>query len=636
MERLVFLKRYKKENILEKTPLENVELRGYTKSLMDVFFEKRIFSDFGKNVVFKEAEDAFSNCTDDSTSVGLWQGEFWGKWVIGAARVCRYAKDKELKRFLHSAALRLISFQRENGYIGTYKDSENFMSPPPSQAVINETGWECDWNWNIWCRKYTLWGLLECYDLTGDEKILTACVRLADNLISELSKSGKRLGETGTFKGMPSCSILKPMLILYRITEDEKYFSFCNEFVKDWENAKIMPGLIANTLDKKPIGEWYGGFEIKWAKAYEMMSCFDGLAELYRVTGEEKYLSACENFYDLVVKTELNPLYSVAFNDEFRNAKTNVNVITEPCDVIHWMRLCHELFALTGKAKYMDSFELAFLNPFLASSFKDGVWGARGARGCGKHFAAESQAGMKYNHCCVNNMPRGYMNMAESCVMTTKDAIYINLYTEAEITLKNGVKVFVGGDYSADGKAEITVDFGNEKPCDIKLRIPSWSKSAAVFSNSEKYDAKSGYFTLAPKDSKTEIKAEFDNSIKIKCLGTQKEVPEDGWKERRWISRENGVADLFLHDKRCILQKGAVILCRTKLLGNTEEEMFGNDLIDDSYNCSFVRLASENGVNMRFLLTLENGSKKLVTKVCDYASGTNTDVDDPHFFSIYF
>ena len=631
---------YKKENVIFKMPLQNVKVGGYAGELMDVFFEKRIFSDWGKNVVFKEAEEAFVKCTDDSTSVGMWQGEFWGKWVISAARAFKYNGNEELKDFLHNAALNLIKLQRKNGYIGTYKNSENFMSPPPSGKIVEEMGWDCDWNWNIWCRKYTLWGLLECYDITGDEKILKACRRLADNLITELEKNNKRLGETGTFKGLPSCSILKPMLILYRITENEEYLSFCLDFVKDWENPDIMPGLIANSLAGKPLSDWYS-FDKRWAKAYEMMSCFDGIAELYRVTGTEKYLKACEKFYDILLKYEINPLYSVGFNDEFRSAAFNVNAITEPCDVIHWMRLCHELFLLTGDSKYMDSFELAFFNPFLASSYKDGMWGARGARGQGRHLFVLGQAGMKHNHCCVNNMPRGYLNMAESCITTDDESIYINLYNDAEVTTDRGVNVVVSGDYFVSSSTKITVDFGDNPICKIKLRIPGWSRKTVVLSGGNEYMPEIGYFTVNPTSRVTEIEICFDDDVRIIPVDAHNELPEDEWKLRRWVSANTPgecPKELFLHRGRCILQKGPLLLCRSKLIGNTHEEMFGGgNLIDSSCKCvSCESVTPSDGINVQFNISLQNSSGTTMLKVCDYASGTNTMTEDEYFFSIYF
>ena len=56
------MKSYIKENIINKTPLENVEIGGYTADLMNIFFEQRVFGDYGRNVVYKEAESAFENC----------------------------------------------------------------------------------------------------------------------------------------------------------------------------------------------------------------------------------------------------------------------------------------------------------------------------------------------------------------------------------------------------------------------------------------------------------------------------------------------------------------------------------------------------------------------------------------------
>ena len=79
-----------------------------------------------------------------------------------------------------------------------------------------------DWNWNIWCRKYTLWGLLSVYEITNDAEILLGARRLADQLIDELHANGIELRKTGTFVGLPSCSILKPLLLLYRYTDDTK------------------------------------------------------------------------------------------------------------------------------------------------------------------------------------------------------------------------------------------------------------------------------------------------------------------------------------------------------------------------------------------------------------------------------
>ena len=630
------MKEYKVSNLITAASAENVRLGGYVAELMNQFFSERIFSDYAKNVVYRECEDGFINRLDDSLeeNIGYWQGEFWGKWIISACRAARYAKNDDIKEFIHRGALRLTELQREDGYLGTYKDSGNFMAPP---AEIMH-GKPC-WNWNIWCRKYTLWGMLEAYMLTDDERLLSSSVRMADHLMSELNEKGRHIAETGTFKGMPSCSIMKPMLILYRFTEDERYLNFCLSIADRWENPEIMPALIANALEEKPLTAWYPNSD-KWAKAYEMMSCYDGLIELYRVTGCEKYLRATVCFFDILMKHEKNILSSVAFNDVFGDAAYDLNCITEPCDIIHLMRLCHELFALTGDMKYMDAFEEAFCNPFLAGVFRDGKWGARGVRGAGRHLVAIKQAYFTKNHCCVNNMPRGFINMAESCVMLDSESVYVLLYTPSETAISRGghtIHVSVSGDYLADSAAQIRVDFGTSPIRSVRLRIPAWTKTARVSLDGREYTPAAGCFTLTAEKNVAEITVQFDNSVAVLPIVSDPERGDLPWKAVRFANKGAPMgeveAERFISGSRFLLRKGVMLLCRSKLIGNTEEEMFGGSVLSSDSLCALERVRTDSEVNLEYDLRISDGK---TLRVCDFASGANRMFDDMRSFSIYF
>ena len=277
---------YKIQNKISRAALDSIRVGGYYGDSIDTFLEGRVTSEYAQKIAYKEAEDAFVNQLDDKTAAGLWQGEFWGKWIISACRAAKYLNSDDLRTFIHNGAKKLMTLQRADGYLGTYKNS-SYVFPPSEEEAIKALGFPARWNWNIWCRKYTFWGMLEAYDLIGDKDILNCARGIADHLIGELDVLGVELGDTGTFNGLASCSIMKPMLILYRITEDEKYLKFCKGVADRWENSDIMPGLIANSLSGKRIREWYPDSDL-WAKAYEMMSCYDGLLELYRVTGKEE------------------------------------------------------------------------------------------------------------------------------------------------------------------------------------------------------------------------------------------------------------------------------------------------------------------------------------------------------------
>ena len=642
------------ENRFEPVPLPDIRLRGKIAALTDTFFRERVTSEYAWNVIYRETEDAFRNQLDDRGAVGRWQGEYWGKWIISACRVCRYQHNDSLKAFISRASANLIALQRADGYIGTYRDSLNMFSPDPEKAIA-EVGYPCKWNWNIWCRKYTLWGLLESYELNQEEQVLSAAVRLADHLIRELEENGIDIRKTGTFCGLASCSILKPMLILYRHTGNEKYLDFGKAIARQWEGEEA-PGLIANSLAMKPIDSWYED-TLSWSKVYEGLSCFDGLLELYRVTGEKKYLNAAECFWKLLETGEKNLLFSVGYNDQYRGAAGEINVLTEPCDVIHYMRLCFELFRLTGRAEYMDSFELAFCNPLLAAACKDGKWGARTVRGCGKHEYAHMQAFMRYNHCCVNNMPRGFLNAAESTVMTGEGAVLINLYHACDARVRLGdtrVLVHTDGDYLADSSARIRLAFEGDA-ADVLLRVPSWSGKNSIWVGKERREVQPGLYRVKAEELLqagesaggplcVTLRVAFDNTPVLRLFG--KEVPHHGredWQYRRWGRAEDydrALGRTFLDSPRATLRKGPILLCRSKLIGNTAEEMFedGGRVPEDSV-CTLDKLEAPADVMALFTARFRGGPKGkelLSAKVCDYASAANMEQDDGEYFSIYF
>ena len=143
---------YKVQNKYRATPLSDVKMNGYTGELFDKFLYGRIFSDYAREEVYPEAENAFKKQTDGDSIVGSWQGEYWGKWMISAARVAKYTHSEELREFIRQGALKLIGYQRKDGYLGTYKNSAQLFVPTAEEAIA-ACGSPNIWNWNVWCRK---------------------------------------------------------------------------------------------------------------------------------------------------------------------------------------------------------------------------------------------------------------------------------------------------------------------------------------------------------------------------------------------------------------------------------------------------------------------------------------------------
>ena len=191
-----------------------LRLKGSVSEQMERFFDHRIRSAEAQDIIYREAEDAFRNRLDDASGIhGIWQGEFWGKWIISAVRVCRilprcgaesvhppqcaYADRNagtiRLSRYLSRPDKR---FRRRSGKdktrsrLAVQLELEHLvpqihpLGSAGSVAAAGRTG-----------------------NSDGGGKTRTRPIRT-------LRENGIHLGATGTFAGIPSGSILKPVLIL--------------------------------------------------------------------------------------------------------------------------------------------------------------------------------------------------------------------------------------------------------------------------------------------------------------------------------------------------------------------------------------------------------------------------------------
>ena len=629
---------YKVRNLMNTPELGSCSLGGEIGARFDRFIYERVSGRFAVEEILKEAEDFFKTQYDDIYPVGYWRSEFWGKLMLSAVRCAKYKKDERLKENIRKSCYKMLSFQRDDGYLSAYGDSDNIYAADGKDSA-SYIGWSADWCWNIWGMKYTLWGLLEAADLLDDVFILAGAVKLCDWIIAKLEKDGKKLTDTGVMNGMASGSILKPMLLLYRFTADEKYLDFCKDTVKEWmrDDGKC-PNIINNAFSGKSVGDWYDVNNGWYPKAYEMTSCFDGMVELYRITGDKVLFDAAKALYDILIKYESNILGSVGYCERYHNAASYADAATEICDVIHWMRLCHELYKLTGEIKYMESFEKAFANAFLAGVYEDGKGSAFFVRGAGRHWTAIPQCESKYQHCCTNNVGRGFANAAESCVFEGDDGYYVNMYVQSS-TKFGDTEIVVGANYFDIGWVGVAVR-NSEKGKKLYLRIPEWSKNTKIrVGVGEEFPVDCGkYFELELGEGTTFLKMRFDMTPEVIKMNWEP-IPEGDYHLIRWIDGADGLCDrsCMLHISKVVIRRGPVILTRSKKIGAKEDDMFSNETL---YGKNITSVAAQytcnnttNLVAARVTVVADGEEYKYV--MCDYASGSNIDSHDPKYFSIY-
>jgi len=448
-----------------------------------------------KGLFYDETVNAFRTHVDDvhgcfdawiTPDHGLWQGEYWGKNLLAQIAVARFRSDKDRQRELVKRALAFVrEFQRPDGYIGTYADAEFIVPKDPKKEFM------C---WNLWGRKYTLWALVDCARLAGtlgasdDRKaLLDAASRLMDQQIAMLKRRGLREIDTGCFDGVASASVLKPLLLLYREKGKRAYLDHAREIVASLDDpsaANPPPNLVRNACRDEPVHEWYpmaktSDGERQHTKAYEIMSCYEGLVEFWKVTGERRPLEAARRFADKVAKDEANAVGSVGFGDHFAHATVRHNIVNELCDVLHWLRLCCELYEATGEERHLDRMELAYYNAFLAGVKADGRWANHGVRAHGYgHFTSQHEVGMKFHECCADNLPRVVETWPRAAVVEAKDGtVQVNFYDDATYALSDG-KLAVSGNYPIG--CEVTVRLETKGAHVVKFRRPGWAKNMKV------------------------------------------------------------------------------------------------------------------------------------------------------------
>ena len=620
----------------------DMKVLGHAGESADACLRARAYSDWARGPMYDECVNSFRTHWDDTNPGGPgWQNEYWGKTVLCFAGAVAYTRDPELRDWVLARAHEFLAeFQKPNGYLSTYS-REDFLRNHPDDPDARQ-----HWCFNIWGRKYTFWALIELHKATGDAECLAAAVKMADHLVAQLDRLGLTLDKTGAWHGISSMSILRPLLELYRLTGTERYLALAHDIVRAMDAEPTTPAsLLRDAFRAEPIVTWYP-LPTFWAKAYEILSCLEGLVEYHRITGEKRILDAVLAWHGHLVREELNPMGSAGYFDHFLHAAAHPNGMTELCDVTHWIRLNRELLLLTGEAKYADFIEEAFLNAFLAGVSRDGRWGSHIVRSHGtRHLSAPAQTGMLLHQCCPDNMMRTYFDYAGSAVARAADgAICVVMYTDGAATLGPD-RVEVSGGYPwADGL--VTVKARLAAPGKVRFRVPRWS--AGTFVGGILHDG--GWIEVDGKAGDNAWLLRFDMSPRlVDWTGGEESLPPvpqpDGdeipWYTfhfMKWYTPD--MAGLAREMSASRVLRGPLVLAKGRLAGTSREEtLFATTLRGQGWRVAALhpapRTAGNAGVAQPWTLVFERDGETRGMPVADFASVSN--IDDPgNWFSLWF
>lgn len=631
------------------TPVElgRVRLLGRPGELLESSLNARVFSDHAQGAVYDEAERAFATHWDDADGHVGWQGEYWGKTMLCYAGAIRYTQDARLAAWCRDKARRFIAaYQKPDGYLSTYRKQDFLRQNPTSPD------YEKHWCHNIWGQKYTLWALVELHRTTGDAACLKAAEKMADHLVAQLKRLDVTIDQTGSWAGISSMSILRPLLELNRLVPKAQYRELADFIVRVTdvrEEPKPDVNLVHDALSDRPVVSWFRK-PMHLAKAYEMMSYFEGVADYHRATGNAHALRAVEAFWGHLDREELNPMRAAGYFDHFLYAKHHVNGMTELCDVTHWIRLNRELWRLTGETKYLDRIEEAFYNAFLAGVSYDGSWGAHIVRSHGtRHVSAPPQTGMTLHQCCPDNMLRTFYDWAETVADVSRDGYWdVNLYSDADIELPDAC-IELRGNYPVSESFRLRLVAARAGR--LRLRVPYWAAGLAV--DGETLRPASGRVEIAvPKGERT-----FEMALAMPPRVVWSEAPDvedidtvtdldtrkpEGYTKRFMCYNTPEMKGLVRRTAAAQIMRGPLVLAKGRLAGTSRAETLDFATINKQPGWSLSlaaspRRAGNAGVWGAWTLTLKraDGGPERKIPVADFWSVSR--IDDPeNWFSLWF
>ena len=547
-----------------------------------------------------------------------WRCEYWGKMMRGAAAICAYSHDDELYAILRDAVTGLLDTQDVFGRISTYSIEKEFDG------------------WDVWGRKYVLLGLQYFSEICKEQalrcRITDAMCRHLDYIIEKLgpNEGQKRITDASAhWLGANSCSILEPVVRLYNQTGVKKYLDYAKYIVDASSGKEGELKIFAEALENEKIPSEYCE-----NKAYETMSCFEGLAEYYRVTGEEIYKTMVVNFGRKVLENEVSIIGSCGCTHElFDNTRLHQvspefdGIMQETCVSVTWMKLCGQLLRLTGSPVYADCIETTFFNAFYGSynthriettdpsksmgiiyreilpfdSYSALRPSTRGRQTGGKQRMID---GTLYGCCaCIGSIGIGFL--PPLATMLSPKGVVINFYFEGEtVTLTpKGKRLCLATEtrYPYADTVRITVNSDCDEAFALSLRIPEWSKKTALEVNGETVDVSTGYMEVT----------------RIWRKGDQIELTFD-----LRITRIDAPSESDYRNDYIALRRGCIILASDARLGYDPNE-FVDVSFDADGHVEETCLSRYEIPDCELMLSVpqRNGT---VLKLVDYASAGKT------------
>lgn len=441
-----------KENMRKYMPVVGARIDG---GILGDRYHKNIQNLFLK-IDTKKLKQVFESAHDEYYA----EPEFVGKYIDTAIQLYKNERDTIFLDRAKEIVEVIISRQRKDGYLGTYRP-----------------GLEFGRTFSIWNQAFIIMGLLSYYEVTNEPCALNAAMRCADYIIAGYMDGKEHDLFLCCNQGIENSCIILQMARLHNVSRKEKYLKFCSFIIEKWEATTLK--LVSNP----------SVFELGCLKGIEMLICYRGLVSLFGITGETSYLEAASKYWTELKERQIGITGngSIAENWNYIGNKpvllTNELNPNENCVAVGWMKFSADLFSETGDKKYFDAFEDTLYNHLLGAQADDGSDFSYYQGNIGKKVH-ETLPGL-YS-CCRYRGMNLLSYLPQLIYWKDEDGLIVSLFCESSACAEhNGIKVKIvqKTEYPMSGKIRIIISPEKDVNFVLKLRVPSWRGDCRVSIN---------------------------------------------------------------------------------------------------------------------------------------------------------
>lgn len=450
-------------------------------------------------------------------------------------------------------------------------------------------------------------GAVAYYQATGDRKLLSAAIEVANNLDSVFGP-GKRYD-------ISNHEELELALVkLYRATGDRRYVTLA-KFLVDTRGTRAggreLTGWYAQ--DDRPIKEQQRAIGHCVRATY----LYSAVADLAALTGDAGYNHASQRIWHDAISKRTYLTGGIGSYRQHENYGDDYDLPNLSC----WNEICasvgnilwnHRMFLLSQNAQCIDVMERILYNGLLAGvSLSGNKFLYQTPLKATADFERQPWFGP---NCCPPNITRLIAQLGSLVYAVNAESLYVNLFmgnhAHTEVN-KVPVKIEQQTNYPWDGKVRIGMNPAQKTKFALQVRVPGWAENQPVPSSLYRYESSTpAVYTLLVNGEKTNF------------------VLEKGYAriEREWSPGDSveltlpmrvqqvRAHDLVIEDRNCVaLERGPLVFCAEAI---DNDGNISNLVVDSHSKLQYVfepNLLNGIGTIQGNILRAQRGPDKTIT-----------------------